>query len=145
MIVYKFNFIVIFSFLILFSFCSVQLAQDTTESTTTTVLNYCQTVEVQYVNLSNELLTAANEFTNYIDEISPNQINIDREVFFEEIEINYKYKDIYIQYLTQRYDYLLQIRDLLVNNSECNFPNDQSITSEQLEKAEEELQKAKNK
>ena len=60
------------------------------------------------------------------------------------MDINYKYKEIYIEYLTQRYDYLLKIRNLLVDNSECNFPNDQSITADQLLKAEQELKKAKN-
>ena len=144
MIMNKYNYLIFYLCCILFSFCSVQLAQDVSESTTTTVLDYCQTIEVQYVNLSNELLSAANEFTSYIDDISPNQINTDREIFFSELDINYKYKEIYIEYLTQRYDYLLKIRNLLVDNSECNFPNDQSITADQLLKAEQELKKATN-
>ena len=79
--------------LIIISACSVELKEEVSESTTTVTLSNCEIIEIKYVDYSNNLLSSARDFSLYIDNISPNSIDLDREKFFNEIDINYKYKE----------------------------------------------------
>jgi len=125
--------------------CSVELQQEETISTTPVELTYCETVEVEYVNYSNALLDSSFELNQYIDNLSEESMDADREKFFDEIDINYKYKEEYLRYLENRIEYLNNIYELITSNLECNFPNDQSITIEQVKKAEADLNDFLNK
>ena len=75
--------------------CSVEFQQEETITTTPVELTYCETVEVEYVNYSNALLKSSFEFNQYIDNLSEESMDADREKFFDEIDINYKYKAIW--------------------------------------------------
>ena len=119
--------------------CSVELQKDKEETTTTTELTYCERVEIKYVNYSNNLLDSAWQLNQYIDDISPDSMDSDREKFFIGIDINYKYKNEYIVYLENRVKYLTKIYELITSNMNCEFPNDQSITIEQVQKAQDDL------
>ena len=125
--------------LIIISACSVELKEEVSESTTTVTLSNCEIIEIKYVDYSNNLLSSARDFSLYIDNISPNSIDLDREKFFNEIDINYKYKERYISYLETRLMIIKNIHDLLTLNLDCNFSDDQSISLEQVIKAQDEL------
>ena len=118
--------------------CTVDLQQEET-NTTTSVLTYCETVEVEYIYLSNMLLDSSWQFNQYIDSISPESMDADRTKFFDDIEINYKYKEEYVTYLENRVEYLTKIYNLISSNLNCEFPNDQSITIEQVTNAKDDL------
>ena len=124
--------------MILVTACTVDLQQEET-NTTTSVLTYCETVEVEYIYLSNMLLDSSWQFNQYIDSISPESMDTDRTKFFDDIEINYKYKEEYVTYLENRVEYLTKIYNLISNNLNCEFPNDQSITIEQVTNAKDDL------
>ena len=126
-------------FLSLLSFCSVQLQQNQKEITTTTELSFCEKIEVEYVNYSNILLESSWELNQFIDDISPDSMDDDRDKFFDDMEYNYKYKEVYIYYLETRVEYLTKIYDLIVGNLKCEFPNDQSISIDQVQKAQDDL------
>ena len=98
-----------------------------------------------YVGYSNILLKSATDFNHYIDEISPDTIDYDRKIYFDEIDINYKYKEKYIVYLEARLIVIKKIHELLKGNVDCNFSNDQSISLEQVNKAQDELDTIINK
>ena len=125
-----------------FNFCSVDIQtieQDSTTPSTTNELTFCEKIEIEYVGYSNNLFDNTKDFNLYLDEISPDSIDIDRKTFFDEIDINYKYREVYISYLEVRLDNLTNIYNLLTENIECYFPDDQSIALEQITKAQEEL------
>ena len=124
--------------MILVTACTVDLQQEET-NTTTSVLTYCETVEVEYIYLSNMLLDSSWQFNQYIDSISPESMDADRTKFFDDIEINYKYKEEYVTYLESRVEYLTNIYNLISSNLNCEFPNDQSITIEQVTNAKDDL------
>ena len=124
--------------MILVTACTVDLQQEET-NTTTSVLTYCETVEVEYIYLSNMLLDSSWQFNQYIDSISPKSMDADRTKFFDDIEINYKYKEEYVRYLESRVEYLTKIYNLISSNLNCEFPNDQSITIEQVTNAKDDL------
>ena len=124
--------------MILVTACTVDLQQEET-NTTTSVLTYCETVEVEYIYLSNMLLDSSWQFNQYIDSISPKSMDADRTKFFDDIEINYKYKEEYVTYLENRVEYLTKIYNLISSNLNCEFPNDQSITIEQVTNAKDDL------
>ena len=124
--------------MILVTACTVDLQQEET-NTTTSVLTYCETVEVEYIYLSNMLLDSSWQFNQYIDSISPKSMDADRTKFFDDIEINYKYKEEYVTYLESRVEYLTKIYNLISSNLNCEFPNDQSITIEQVTNAKDDL------
>ena len=136
-----------FIFFILFCItaCSVELKSEEQITTTTLELTDCELVENKYVAYSNILLKSATDFNHYIDEISPDTIDHDRKIYFDEIEINYKYKEKYIIYLEARLVVIKKIHELLKGNIDCNFSNDQSISLEQVNKAQDELDTIINK
>ncbi len=124
------------------TFCSVDiqtLEQEITTTSTTIELTFCDKIEIEYVGYSNKLFDNTKDFNLYLDEISPDSIDNDRKTFFDEIDINYKYREVYISYLEVRLDNLTNIYNLLTENMECYFPDDQSIALEQITKAQEEL------
>ena len=137
--------LVIFFILFCITACSVELKNEEQITTTTSELSDCELVENKYVVYSNILLKSATDFNHYIDAISPDTIDHDRKIYFDEIEINYKYKEKYIVYLEARLAVIKKIHELLKGNVDCNFSNDQSISLEQVNKAQDELDTIINK
>ena len=119
--------------------CSVELKEEVLPSTTTVTLTNCELIEIKYVDYSNKLLSSARTFNVYIDAISPNSIDIDRAKFFNQIDINYKFKETYTSYLETRVFLIQNVHELLASNLDCNFSNDQSISLEQVINAQNEL------
>ena len=134
----KYIFLKYLLLMMLVTACTVDLQQQQT-TTTSSVLTYCETVEVEYIYLSNMLLDSSWQFNQYIDSISPESMDTDRAKFFDDIEINYKYKEKYVTYLENRVEYLTKIYNLISSNLNCEFPNDQSITIEQVTNAKDDL------
>tara|TARA_B100000700_G_scaffold49662_1_gene52554 strand:+ start:657 stop:1115 length:459 start_codon:yes stop_codon:yes gene_type:complete len=130
------------SLIVNLSFCSVTLQtedQDTAATSTTIELTFCDEIEIEYVEYSNQLFDNTKQFNIFLDEISPESIDVDRKTFFDEIEINYKYREVYVSYLEVRLDNLNNIYTLLTENIDCYFPDDQTIALEQIIKAQNEL------
>lgn len=119
--------------------CSVKLKEEVSASTTIVTFTNCELIEMRYVDYSNELLSSASAFSVYIDSISPNSIDVDRVNFFNQIDINYKYKETYISYLKIRVLLIQNVHELLTSNLDCNFSDDQSISLEQVRHAQNEL------
>ena len=83
--------------LIFFTSCSVSLSNETVETATSTtaVLTLCEQIEKEYIDLSNELFNTSFELNKYIDDISPNSVDEDRNSFFENLEKNWNYQEVY--------------------------------------------------
>jgi hypothetical protein len=130
--------ILLFGFL---SACSVTpVSKEAQESTTSTLaLTFCEKTEVEYIELTNSLFDSSFELNKFIDEISPNPIDQDREKFFNDIEKNWEYQGEYKLYLETRLNVYKAIYALYNNNSECNISGDQEISLEQIETAEKDL------
>ena len=135
----KYIFLKYLLLMMLVTACTVDLQQQQQTTTTSSVLTYCETVEVEYIYLSNMLLDSSWQFNQYIDSISPESMDADRTKFFDDIDINYKYKERYVTYLENRVEYLTEIYNLISSNLNCEFPNDQSITIEQVTNAKDDL------
>ena len=126
---------------IFFTSCSVSLSNETVETTTSTVggLTLCEQIEKEYIDLSNELFNTSFELNKYIDDISPNSVDEDRESFFENLEKNWNYQKVYKNYLEVRLKVYKSINALYVNNSECLISGDQEISNEQVDEAKKDL------
>jgi len=127
--------------LIFFTSCSVSLSNETAETATSTtaVLTLCEQIEKEYIDLSNELFNTSFELNKYIDDISPNSVDEDRESFFENLEKNWNYQKVYKNYLEVRLKVYKSINALYVNNSECLIGGDQEISNEQVDEAKKDL------
>ena len=127
--------------LILFTSCSVSLSNETVETTTSTSvdLTFCEQIEKEYIDLSNELFNTSFELNKYIDDISPNSVNEDRNSFFDNLEKNWNYQEVYKNYLEVRLKVYKLINVLYSNNSECLISGDQEISNEQVGEAKKDL------
>lgn len=127
--------------LIFFTSCSVSLSNETVETTTSTSvdLTICEQIEKEYIDLSNELFNTSFELNEYIDDISPNSVDEDRNSFFDNLEKNWNYQEVYKNYLEVRLKVYKSINTLYTNNSECLISGDQEISNEQVDKAKKDL------
>ena len=127
--------------LIFFTSCSVSLSSETVETTTSTSvdLTFCEQIEKEYIDLSNELFNTSFELNEYIDDISPNSVDEDRNSFFDNLEKNWNYQEVYKNYLEVRLKVYKSINTLYTNNSECLISGDQEISNEQVDKAKKDL------
>ena len=127
--------------LVFFTSCSVSLSNETVETTTSTSvdLTFCEQIEKEYIDLSNELFNTSFELNKYIDDISPNSVDEDRNSFFDNLEKNWNYQEVYKNYLEVRLKVYKSINTLYTNNSECLISGDQEISNEQVDKAKKDL------
>jgi len=127
--------------LIFFASCSVSLSNETVETTTSTtgVLTLCEQIEMEYVDLSNELFNTSFELNKYIDDISPGSVDEDRNSFFDNLEKNWNYQEVYKNYLEVRLKVYKSINVLYAKNSECLISGDQEISNEQVDEAKKDL------
>ena len=127
--------------LIFFTSCSISLSNETIETTTSTtkILTLCEQTEKEYIDLSNELFNTSFELNKYIDDISPDSVNEDRNSFFDNIEKNWNHQEVYKNYLEVRLKVYKSINNLYANNSECLISGDQEISNEQVEAAKKDL------
>jgi hypothetical protein len=102
-------------------------------------LTLCEKIEREYIDLSNELFNTSFELNKYIDDISPNSVNEDRNSFFDNLEKNWNYQEVYKNYLEVRLKVYKSINNLYANNSECLISGDQEISNEQVEAAKKDL------
>lgn len=128
-------------FLSFLSACSVSPVSEENQVTTTSTLSLteCEKTEIEYIELTNSLFDSSFELNKFIDSISPNPIDQDREKFFNDIEKNWEYQGEYKLYLETRLNVYKAIYALYNNNSECNISGDQEISLEQIETAEKDL------
>ena len=77
-------------FLSFLSACSVSPASEENQATTTSTLplTECEKTEIEYIELTNSLFDSSFELNKFIDSISPNPIDQDREKFFNDIEVH---------------------------------------------------------
>jgi hypothetical protein len=127
--------------LIFFTSCSISSSNETVDTTTSTteILTLCEKIEREYIDLSNELFNTSFELNKYIDDISPNSVNEDRNSFFDNLEKNWNYQEVYKNYLEVRLKVYKSINNLYANNSECLISGDQEISNEQVEAAKKDL------
>ena len=132
--------------LILFIFfltaCSANIITDSNEPVETTTANdltVCEILEIEYIELSNKLFNTSFELNRFIDDISPNNVDSDRDQFFEDMEKNWDYQEIYKSYLETRLNVYSNINKLYENNSDCIVSGDQEISIEQVKEAEKDL------
>jgi hypothetical protein len=127
--------------LIFFTSCSISSSNETVDTTTSTteILTLCEKTEREYIDLSNELFNTSFELNKYIDDISPNSVNEDRNSFFDNLEKNWNYQEVYKNYLEVRLKVYKSINNLYANNSECLISGDQEISNEQVEAAKKDL------
>ena len=127
--------------LIFLTSCSVSLSNEAVKTTTPTtgVLTPCEQIEKEYIDLSNELFNTSFELNKYIDDISPNSLDEDRNSFFDNLEKNWNYQEVYKNYLEVRLKVYKSINILYANNSECLISGDQEISNEQVDKAKKDL------
>ena len=127
--------------LIFLTSCSVSLSNEAvkTPTPTTGVLTPCEQIEKEYIDLSNELFNTSFELNKYIDDISPNSLDEDRNSFFDNLEKNWNYQEVYKNYLEVRLKVYKSVNVLYVNNSECLISGDQEISNEQVDEAKKDL------
>jgi len=102
-------------------------------------LTVCEVLEAQYIELSNKLFNTSFEFNKFVDDISPNSVDIDRDKFFKDMEKNWDYQKVYKNYLEVRLNVYSGINKLYENNSDCVVSGDQEISIEQVREAEKDL------
>ena len=83
-----------------------------------------------------DITIVANRF---IDDISPNNVDSDRDKFFKDMEKNWDYQEVYKNYLEVRLDVYSNINKLYDDNSDCIVSGDQEISTEQVKEAEKDL------
>ena len=79
------------------------------------------------------------ELNRFIDDISPNNVDSDRDKFFKDMEKNWDYQEVYKNYLEVRLDVYSNINKLYDDNSDCIVSGDQEISTEQVKEAEKDL------
>tara|TARA_Y100000996_G_scaffold298713_1_gene236628 strand:- start:156 stop:590 length:435 start_codon:yes stop_codon:yes gene_type:complete len=129
-------------FIIFLTACSANLVTNSDDPVETTVnenLTVCELLEAEYIKFSNELFNTSFELNRFIDDISPNNVDSDRDKFFKDMEKNWDYQEVYKNYLEVRLNVYSNINKLYDNNSECIVSGDQEISIEQVKKAEKDL------
>ena len=129
-------------FIVFLSACSANLvtnSDDTAETTINENLTVCEALEAAYIEFSNELFNTSFELNRFIDDISPNNVDSDRDQFFEDMEKNWDYQEVYKNYLEVRLDVYSNINKLYDDNSDCIVSGDQEISTEQVKEAEKDL------
>ena len=129
-------------FIFFLTACSANIITDSNEPVETTTagdLTVCEILEIEYINLSNKLFNTNFELNRFIDDISPNNVDSDRDQFFKDMEKNWDYQEIYKNYLEIRLNVYSNINKLYENNSDCIVSGDQEISKEQVKEAEKDL------
>ena len=129
-------------FIFFLTACSANIITDSNESVETTTANdltVCEILEIEYIELSNKLFNTSFELNRFIDDISPNNVDSDRDQFFKDMEKNWDYQEIYKDYLEIRLNVYSNINKLYENNSDCIVSGDQEISIEQVKEAEKDL------
>ena len=129
-------------FIFFLTACSANIITDSNEPVETTTANdltVCEILEIEYIELSNKLFNTSFELNRFIDDISPNNVDSDRDQFFKDMEKNWDYQEIYKGYLEIRLNVYSNINKLYVNNSDCIVSGDQEISIEQVKEAEKDL------
>ena len=129
-------------FIFFLTACSANIITDSNEPVETTTagdLTVCEILEIEYINLSNKLFNTNFELNRFIDDISPNNVDSDRDQFFKDMEKNWDYQEIYKSYLEIRLNVYSNINKLYENNSDCIVSGDQEISIEQVKEAEKDL------
>ena len=129
-------------FIFFLTACSANIITDSNEPVETTTANdltVCEILEIEYIQLSNKLFNTSFELNRFIDDISPNNVDSDRDQFFKDMEKNWEYQEIYKNYLEIRLNVYSNINKLYENNSDCIVSGDQEISIEQVKEAEKDL------
>ena len=129
-------------FIVFLSACSANLVTNSDDPVETTInenLTVCEALEAEYIEFSNELFNTSFELNRFIDDISPNNLDNDREKFFKDMEKNWDYQEVYKNYLEVRLDVYSNINKLYDDNSDCIVSGDQEISTEQVKEAEKDL------
>ena len=129
-------------FIFFLTACSANIITDSNEPVETTTpsdLTVCEILEIEYIELSNKLFNTSFELNRFIDDISPNNVDSDRDQFFKDMEKNWDYQKIYKSYLEIRLNVYSNINKLYANNSDCIVSGDQEISKEQVKEAEKDL------
>ena len=129
-------------FIVLLTACSANLVTNSDDPVETTInenLTVCEALEAEYIEFSNELFNTSFELNRFIDDISPNNVDSDRDKFFKDMEKNWDYQEVYKNYLEVRLDVYSNINKLYDDNSDCIVSGDQEISTEQVKEAEKDL------
>ena len=129
-------------FIVFLSACSANLVTNSDDPVETTInenLTVCEALEAEYIEFSNELFNTSFELNRFIDDISPNNLDNDRDKFFKDMEKNWDYQEVYKNYLEVRLDVYSNINKLYDDNSDCIVSGDQEISTEQVKEAEKDL------
>mgnify|MGYP006231646213 FL=1 len=129
-------------FIVFLSACSANLVTSSDDPVETTInenLTVCEALEAEYIEFSNELFNTSFELNRFIDDISPNNVDSDRDKFFKDMEKNWDYQEVYKNYLEVRLDVYSNINKLYDDNSDCIVSGDQEISTEQVKEAEKDL------
>ena len=127
-------------FIVFLSCCSANLVVEEVQTTPEEEnLTVCEVLEAEYIKFSNELFNTSFELNRFIDDISPNNLDNDRDKFFKDMEKNWDYQEVYKNYLEVRLDVYSNINKLYDDNSDCIVSGDQEISTEQVKEAEKDL------
>mgnify|MGYP005675353367 FL=1 len=129
-------------FIVFLTACSANLVTNSDDPVETTInenLTVCEALEAEYIEFSNELFNTSFELNRFIDDISPNNMDSDRDKFFKDMEKNWDYQEVYKNYLEVRLDVYSNINKLYEDNSDCIVSGDQEISKEQVKEAEKDL------
>ena len=129
-------------FIVFLTACSANLVTNSDDPVETTInenLTVCEALEAEYIEFSNELFNTSFELNRFIDDISPNNVDSDRDKFFKDMEKNWDYQEVYKNYLEVRLDVYANINKLYDDNSDCIVSGDQEISTEQVKEAEKDL------
>ena len=129
-------------FIVFLTACSANLVTNSDDPVETTVnenLTVCELLEAEYIKFSNELFNTSFELNRFIDDISPNNLDSDRDKFFKDMEKNWDYQEVYKNYLEVRLNVYSNINKLYDKNSDCIVSGDQEISIEQVKEAEKDL------
>ena len=129
-------------FIVFLTACSANLVTNSDDPVETTInenLTVCEALEAEYIEFSNELFNTSFELNRFIDDISPNNVDSDRDKFFKDMEKNWDYQEVYKNYLEVRLDVYSNINKLYEDNSDCIVSGDQEISTEQVKEAEKDL------
>ena len=126
--------------IVFLSCCSANIVVEEVQTTPEEAsLTVCEVLEAKYIEFSNELFNTSFELNRFIDDISPNNVDSDRDKFFKDMEKNWDYQEVYKNYLEVRLDVYSNINKLYDDNSDCIVSGDQEISIEQVKEAEKDL------
>ena len=126
--------------IVFLSCCSANLVVEEVQTTPEEAnLTVCEVLEAESIEFSNELFNTSFELNRFIDDISPNNVDSDRDKFFKDMEKNWDYQEVYKNYLEVRLDVYSNINKLYDDNSDCIVSGDQEISTEQVKEAEKDL------